>query len=88
MIDFIQLLNGATAPISISSECHVLAKQSSPYWEAVEKAFSTRFVNEMFCALCNENAQECKEHFERGLWLGLKLGQLTEQGPRGGVGDG
>lgn len=87
MLDVIKLLNQATAPAQTSKEYRALQEKSTPYWDAVEKAFSTRFVNEMFCALCNANIQECAEYFERGLWLGLRIGQFAEQGPGGGIGD-
>ena len=87
MFDIVKLLNDATAPEQTSKEYRALQEQCSPYWDAVEKAFSTRFVNEMFSALCAVNIQECGEYFRRGLWLGLRIGQFSEQGPGGGVGD-
>ena len=87
MIDIVEILNQAAAPEQTSEKYRALAEQCSPYWDAVEKAFSTRFVNEMFLALCAANSRECREYFERGLWLGLRLGQFSEQGPGGGVGD-
>ena len=84
LLDIVKLLNDASAPEHTSREYRALQEQCSPYWDAVEKAFSTRFVNEMFCAV---NSQECAEYFARGLWIGLRLGQFAEQGPCGGIGD-
>lgn len=53
----------------------------------MQKAFSTKFVNEMTLADGEVWDLECQEHFTRGFWLGLRLGQFSEQGPGCGVGD-
>ena len=87
MIDIIKILNHATAPVYASEAYMALSKETNPYWDAIAKAFSLRFVNDFFDANSAVTAQECGESFERGLWLGLRLGQLAEQGPCGGVGD-
>ena len=87
MIDIVKILNHATAPVYTSEEYRAIAKETDPYWDAIEKAFSLKFVNDFFLANGAVMEQECSEYFERGLWLGLRLGQLAEQGPRGGVGN-
>lgn len=87
MQDMLKILNQATKPITTTEEYHAAQGKALPYWDAVQKAFSTRFVNEMTMAEDAAWELECQEHFERGFWLGLRLGQFTEQGPGGGVGN-
>lgn len=85
MIDIIDILNWATRPIHTTEEYRTVQGKSMVYWDAVEQSFSTKFVNELGelegkkCELMND------EHFARGLWLGLRLGQFAEQGPSGGI---
>lgn len=87
MSDILKILNEATKPITTTKEYKNVQNKCDPYWDAIEKAFSTKFVNEMFMATGDLLLLECDEHFARGLWLGLRLGQFSEQGPGGGVGN-
>lgn len=87
MSDILKILNQATKPVATTKKYQAAQEKSLPYWDAVQKAFSTKFVNEMAMADDETRELECQEHFTRGLWLGLRLGQLAEQGPGGGVGD-
>ncbi len=87
-MDIFDILNEATRPVLVSKEYRAASKQAEPYWDAVHKAFSTKFINEMLDADSLSWQVECREHFIRGLWLGLCLGQFAEQGPSGGIGDG
>ena len=88
MSDLFDILNHATQPIATNQEYRAAQEKALPYWKAVQKAFSIRFVNDMTTADSTVWELECREHFMRGLWLGLRLGQFSEQGPGGGVGDG
>ena len=87
MPDVLAILNEATQPTASSEEYRALAKVCTPYWDTVKDALSLDFVNEIFQAVTDLGQLECEEHFQRGLWLGLRLGQFSEQGPCGGVGD-
>lgn len=87
MSDILKILNQATKPISTTKKYRAAQEKSLPYWTAVQKAFSTKFVNEMTLADGEVWELECQEHFTRGFWLGLRLGQFSEQGPSGSVGD-
>lgn len=87
MLDILDILNQATKPDLMDKEMCRASKQLQPYWDKVQKAFSRQFVDEMSQADDDLWELECREHFARGLWLGLRLGQFTEQGPSGGVGN-
>ena len=85
MINIIDILNQATKPIRVSEAYLSVSKKTMPYWDKIGEVFPTKFLNELDdleSELCN---LICEEHFERGFWLGLRLGQFAEQGPSGGV---
>ncbi len=81
MPDIFDTLNEATRPVHTSAEYRAAVKQAEPYWDAVHKAFSTKFVNEMYATAGLAHEVEYREHYIRGLWRGLRLGRFAEQGP-------
>lgn len=87
MSDILKILNQATRPDTMDKEMRQASQQLKPYWDKVQKAFSRQFVDEISHADGKLWELECQEHFARGLWLGLRLGQFSEQGPGGGVGN-
>ena len=87
MLDILNILKWATWSDDASEEYKTIFHQIMPYWDKIGEALSTEFVEELNAMESRLSSLECSEHFERGLWLGLRLGQFAEQGPRGGIGD-
>lgn len=87
MKDILDFLDQATRSDFMDEKMQQAAQRRAPYWDKVHRAFSLQFADEMAQADEAFWMLECREHFARGLWLGLKLGQFSEQGPGGGVGD-
>lgn len=87
MLSIADILNDATKTNQMDEEMRRAAQRAAPYRKKVHRAFSREFVDELSQAEGEIWLLECREHFARGLWLGLRLGQFAEQGPGGGVGD-
>lgn len=87
MLDFLEFLDQVTKSDFMDEEMQQAAQRRTPYWDKVHKAFSLQFADEMAQADEAFWLLECREHFARGLWLVLKSGQFSEQGPGGGARD-
>ena len=85
MMDIIDMLNWATRPIHMTEEHRTLNRKTLLYSDQIEEAFSRQFAEDLDELQDKLTELISSEHFERGLWLGLRLGQFAEQGPRGGV---
>lgn len=81
----ISILNWATKPVAVTEEYRAAQEKSMVYWEKIGKIFPTQFINELDELEYRKCSLDNAEHFERGFWLGLRLGQFAEQGPRSGV---
>ncbi len=87
MFNMTEILNEVTKGNPLDSEIEQASQRLIPYWEKVRKSFTLQFVEEMSQANRDLCLLKCRESFACGLWLGLRLGQLSEQGPGRGVGD-
>lgn len=87
MFNMTEILNEVTKGNPTDSEMYQASQRLVPYWEKIRKAFTLQFAEEMSQANQDLCQLKCQESFTCGLWLGLRLGQFTEQGPGGGVGD-
>ena len=85
MLDIIDMLNWATKPIHMTEEHHMLDRKTLLYLDQIHEAFSRQFADDLDELYDKITELVSAEHFERGFWMGLRLGQFAEQGPRGGV---
>ncbi len=87
MLTITEILNEVINAKPLDSEMYQASQRLVPYWEKIRKAFTLQFAEEMSQANQDLCQLKCQESFTCGLWLGLRLGQLSKQGPSGSVGD-
>ena len=72
-MSIIELLQEATEPVRATPEQQEARRNTDPYWAAVRKAFSRRFVDEMLGAECDAWVMEVSAAYERGFCDAFQL---------------